>query len=136
MWFASALVAFISGDGPDELEPYPIRFIQHELRLRLEVGKIVSGFSIKQLQRFGDASSIAIIKILGHEQLTIPEVASRVLPIIHTSFSSPEEISLEADRHPRVTLLLLAFMIHQIPDPEIQKNIQQTREFVLSKTIY
>jgi hypothetical protein len=136
MWFVSALVAVISRDGPDELDPYHIRFIDHELRVRAGVGKGVSGFSAKQLQRFGDASSIAIIKILGHEQLIIPEVASRVLPIIDLSFSYPELIARETDKHPKVTLLLLAFLIHQIPDPEIQKNIQQTREFVLSKTMY
>lgn len=133
----SALVvcASVSRNDPDEgSEPYPIRIVEFELRMRSGRRKMIHAYSLKELHRLGDAVSIALVKLLGHQRLTDPEVLTSFLPIVQAAFAHPDLVSRESDRHPRITLLLLNYLRQNVPDLKAQKDIQQTEEFVRAKT--
>jgi hypothetical protein len=124
-----------SGNDPEQAEPYAIKIVEFELRMRSGGRKIIHGYSLKELHRLGDGVSIAIIKILDRPHLTDPQVVGSFLPIIEAAFAYPDLILRETDKHPRISLLLLDYLSHNVPDLEIQKDIQRTREFVTKKTV-
>jgi hypothetical protein len=89
----------------------------------------------KNLLRLGDATSIAIVKLLSEGDLSNPQIVESFLPVIRQSFSYPQLISVDVDKRPKVTLFLLKYLEQQnIPDAQTQRDIEETIKFVKDKT--
>lgn len=133
--FFSLLVFCASLGGQShtpEPDPYHVDAVKADLQSRSTGPMIFSAY--KHMARLGDDASIAILKILDERDLTNPEMVKRFLGTIRTSFSSPQFISREEDKKPKVTVLLLNYLRLTVPDPQTQKDIQDTLEYVKRQT--
>jgi hypothetical protein len=84
----------------------------------------------KELGWLGDASAVALTKILGGKILEEHDVES-ALQVITLSYEDPRVVSIEADREPRTTLLLLRYLDLAASNAGAKKKIASTRAFVL-----
>ncbi|HEY2168275.1 MAG TPA: hypothetical protein VGJ30_01515 [Candidatus Angelobacter sp.] len=92
-----------------------------------------SSFSEKQAGRLGDRVSIALMKIYQEDELIKPDNVKRYLPVIGDAFRNPSLISAE-DRTPRVTIVLLKFLMAQVHDRRLKDAIAQTERAIRDKT--
>jgi hypothetical protein len=88
----------------------------------------------KQLQRRGDAVSVALLKILDDRDLKEDRTVEAVLDLVRQAFSSPKLISLEEDKKPKVTMFLLKYLQRSISDAKTLQDIEETVRFVNEKT--
>jgi hypothetical protein len=103
---------------PQDLQPegpYSVTTIRNFLDFPDSLG---SGFAEKRINRLGDGASIALMKILSSDQLQDPVLEDRILIILDMAFQAPAIVRPE-DRHPKVTLLLLNYLILSKP-PDAQ----------------
>jgi hypothetical protein len=118
----------------EDADPYSIRVVKDALAMRSGGQIVIRSWSQKHLSRLGDSVSIALLKILEGSDLKNPEKVRDLLPIVRDSFSQPQFISIEADRKPKVTLFLLDHLRQNIADAQVQREIEQTMEFVKERT--
>jgi hypothetical protein len=123
----------LAGQAAPE-DPYSISFVQANLRIALKGPGPEIPSVAKNFQKLGDGVSIALIKILDDRQIAEPKTVEIFLPLIRQSFSYPSLISLEVNKTPRVTMLLLTYLERVVSEPNLQRNIEQTAEFVKQKT--
>lgn len=83
----------------------------------------------KELARLGDASAVAITKVVAGKPLGEQDVEHMLL-IITLSYSGPRVIEASADRNPRTTLLLLNYFDLAISDPKLKAKVATTRAYV------
>ncbi len=124
----SAVPNFAATDDDD---PYSVRAVK-EL-LKQPVG-FSSGFSEKQVQRLGDRLSIALLKIYTEEELTNPETIKRYLPLIQDAFRFPKLVPLSGDQQPRVTVILLEFLLSRVRDGNLKEQISRTERTIREGT--
>ena len=127
----SLLAQTCSGGSQEEGEPYSIEIVRIELQMRSR--GIFHGWSTRNLTSLGDRVSIALIKILNQQELMNPETIENYLPMIRDSFSHPENMSLESDRQPNVTALLLDHLLQNVSVAQTRIHIQQASDFVRAK---
>lgn len=130
----SLLLAIALGGQEKPPTPYAINVVQSALRTRSGGQKFILSQTAKSLARLGDCVSIALLKILEDRELTSPDKVRDFLPLIRDAFSHPEIISIEADKSPRVTLFLLNYVLQSTADAQMQHEIQQTIDFIRTKT--
>lgn len=130
------LLGFVASSGGQSgaADPYSINIVKFELQMRAGGRKVIHGFSQKRLYRLGDSVSIAILKILDEDELSRPEVVRDLLPIIRDAFEEPRLISIESDKSPRITMFLLDYVKMRIRDNQVSADIQETADYVTSKT--
>jgi hypothetical protein len=80
---------------------------------------------VKWLLRFGDASAVALTKILADKPIAEADIPA-ILIIVRDSYDSPVSIEDAADREPRTTLFVLSSLSHAATDPEAIKKIADT----------
>lgn len=114
-------------------DPYSIKFVEQNLHAASTTSGEWAGAG-KDFQRLGDGISIALLKILGQQDLTKPEVVKRFLPLIRQSFSYPSIISIQADKDPKVTLFLLGYLENNLSDLGVRQEVRETISFVNQKT--
>jgi hypothetical protein len=92
------------------------------------------GFSISWLEkrqnRLGDLNAIALLKLLGEQELLESPTLLRSLGIMRGAFSAPCLIEIPADRKPSVTLFVLRDLERQVRDERIRQKILETISFV------
>jgi hypothetical protein len=131
----SLLILVLSSTGQNaEPDPYCISIVKFELQMRSGGRYVIHSWSQKRLYRLGDGVSDALLKILEDSDLKNPQTVRDLLPIIRDAFTQPYLIAVEADKKPKVTTFLLDYLRQNVPDPQAQLDIQQTVEFVKSKT--
>jgi hypothetical protein len=111
---------------------YSVRLVQTALNEGSQ-GFVVSVVG-KQLSRLGDGASIALLKILDDHDFANSRTVEGCLLVIRASFSSPQIVSNEIDRRPKVTLFLLKYAKENNSDPQVRKHVQETIEFVERST--
>jgi hypothetical protein len=74
--------------------------------------------------------SIALIKILGEEDLVDPKKVKSFLPMIQDAFAYPDLIVRDMDKKPTVTIVLLKYLVQNVTDSDAQKEIQRTLAFI------
>jgi hypothetical protein len=121
------------GDQSGKPDAYSLALVRMELQMRSGGRRVLHGFSQKRLARLGDGVSIGILKLLDDEVLSKPQTVRDFLPIIRDAFASPEFISIETDKTPRVTLFLLDFLGEKVTDAQTKQQIEETVDFVKSK---
>jgi hypothetical protein len=80
----------------------------------------------KVLASLGDMAAVLVTKELRDKQPT-PTAVQNVLLVISSSFSDPHSIRVFADREPRTTLFLLAYLDEVVTDETLKKKIAELR---------
>jgi hypothetical protein len=79
----------------------------------------------KDLNRLGDASAVALTKVIGGRDLDSSEIRQALL-VLSLSFDAPRLIARDSDRNPRSALFLLQYLKHLPADAELKGRIEQT----------
>ena len=113
-------------------DPYSLNLVEGVMK---HYGHLSTGWEDKGLPRLGDKGAIALIKLSSLDSWKDRGHVRMALGIIRDAFSRPELIEDPSDKHPSVSVLLLAWLksIHQ-KDPETLGDIEQTRQFVEGQT--
>ncbi|MFZ0819737.1 MAG: hypothetical protein WAM91_06685 [Candidatus Acidiferrales bacterium] len=126
-------VSPILGQSPREADPYLLHFVAATYAMRLQDPSFTDSSFERNIVSLGDGLAIAILKNLDDSELMKPRSAEAVLSLIQRSFSHPEAISIEVDRKPRITMLLLE-RLQKLKDPAIRKQVGETIVFVQQRT--
>lgn len=86
----------------------------------------------KQLRRLGDATAVALTKVIGGRALNQHDVQP-VLLMLELSFSDFRFVEISADRQPRTTLVLLNYLDSVTSNTELKAKIGSTRTYVLGQ---
>src|SRR5580704_7305786 len=117
---------------PPRNDPYSLQNVRNAMK-NLEVG-VVFGGDMKTIPRLGDACSIAILKSVDQPQLFEPKTVEVVLAMVNNAFAHPENISIEEDKNPKITMFLLSYLLDKVNAPELQSRIRWTIQFVKQQT--
>ena len=88
-----------------------------------------TGWDEKDLNKFGDASAVALTKLLAGQQINADQVKEGLL-IISLSFEAPKLIGIDADRQPRTALFVLNYFDSLPVGTELKSEIAATRKRV------
>jgi hypothetical protein len=127
VWLFSSTPLFAQVNSED---PYDLDFVRANLRTT----SITMPAITKNFQRLGDAISVALIKIFDEKDLRDAKTVNGFLPLIRESFSYPSIISLDVNKKPRVTMLLLDYLKQNIADAQSKRDIQMTIDYVHRQT--
>src|SRR5438034_248759 len=131
--FASGVCA--QGALPDDVNgPYGIPAVKRALEDQFPPPGAWYGVTEKHLNRLGDRASIALIKLLDDQDLKHSEKVIRVLQIIRHSFLYPKMITMEDDRKPKFTMILLEHMEALLTDPDLKREASAVKTFVKNQT--
>jgi hypothetical protein len=114
--------------------PYGIPAVKRALEDQFPPPSAWYGVTEKHLNRLGDRSSIALIKLLDDEDLRNPKKVIRALQIIRHSFLYPKMITLEEDRKSKFTLIFLEHLETVLRDPSLKREVSEVRKFVRDQT--
>lgn len=98
-------------------------------RLLRETPEFSTGFSEKQANRLGDKVAVALLQIYTKEELRDRENVRKFLPLIRSSFLSPNAIPAR-DRKPVTTLRLLVSLEKEERDPALRAEISELVAFI------
>lgn len=91
-----------------------------------------NGVFVKWLPRFGDASAVALTKLLADKPIAHADIPA-ILIVVRDSYDSPISIEDAAERQPRTTLYLLRSLSQATKDPKILASIEETAVYVKSQ---
>jgi hypothetical protein len=131
--FIIPLMALPSHAQEDQ-DPYSIATVKFEIRMRSGDVSVRHGFTQRQLARLGDGISVALIKILDEQQMLDLGTLGAVLPMIREAFSQPALITINANKQPQITLLLLDRIRQKVSDRRTLEQIGETITFVKEHT--
>jgi hypothetical protein len=83
----------------------------------------------KELGWLGDASAVALTKIIGGRALDGADIRS-ILMVVTMSYAAPSVVAAQSDREPRTTLFLLRSLDLSTADPALKRQIAATRVYV------
>jgi hypothetical protein len=133
--FAFSAGVCAQGALPDDVNgPYGIPAVKRALEDQFPPPSAWYGVTEKHLNRLGDRSSIALIKLLNDEDLRNPKTVIRVLQIVRHSFLYPKMITMEDDRTPKFTLIFLEHLDAVLQDPALKREVSEVRRFVVAQT--
>ena len=112
-----ALIASLVAQS-DDPDASSMNIVRNALASRAGKEGIIHSWSQKQLSRLGDATSIALIRILDERDLGNPATVRDILPLIRDSFIGTQLITGEENRKPKVALLLLNYLRQVNADTE------------------
>src|SRR5579862_9085858 len=87
------------------------------------------GRFVRWLPRFGDASAVALTKLLADKPIADADIPA-ILIVVRDSYDSPISIEEAADREPRTTLFVLSSLSHATTDSDTIKKIADTAAYV------
>jgi hypothetical protein len=83
----------------------------------------------KELGWLGDASAVALTKIIGGKAIEEGDIGPMLL-VVTLSYSAPRIVKIESDREPRATLFLLHSLDLSTTDTRLKEKIYATRRYV------
>jgi hypothetical protein len=89
-----------------------------------------SSWTEKQVNRYGDRTAVALVKIYTMDELKEAKNLRLVLPVVRSSFYALQATQVPSDQRPDVTLLLLKQLLNEVTDQELKTDISQTIVFV------
>ena len=90
-------------------------------------GALWEGQQTKEMRRGGDATAVALTKVIGEKNLGDNEV-ERALDILQAAFSDLSWVSDPADREPRTALFVLQCLDKPGRDPALRQKIAITKK--------
>jgi hypothetical protein len=91
-----------------------------------------NGVFVKWLPRFGDASAVALTKLLADKPISDADIPA-ILAVVSDSYNAPIGIEDAADRKPRTTLYLLCSLSWLAKNPKTRALIDETTAYVKSQ---
>jgi hypothetical protein len=88
-----------------------------------------NGVFVKWLPRVGDASAVALTKLLADKPIADVDIPA-ILTVLSDSYDSPASIEDATERQPRTTLYLLRSLSYLTRDPKNIGRIGETTAFV------
>jgi hypothetical protein len=89
--------------------------------------QMYTSWDAKELNKLGDASAVALTKLLGGRSHFTPEEVTQVLLILRLSFSEPRMIEADSDAQPRTALFVLNYL-GELPLPsELKEKVAAAR---------
>lgn len=128
----SSWIVDIRSEPRTESDCYEAKMVRNwvELPLGLPEG---SSFLEKYVYRGGDQVATGIVQGFSREELLNRNRLDRILSVVRLSFSQPQFIVRADAKKPRVTMLLLYFLEHEVSDKDAQKKIVETEKYVSSQ---
>jgi hypothetical protein len=93
---------------------------------------VYNSFVARSLSRLGDASSVALTRLLADKPIADADIPA-ILLVVRDSYDSPISIQDAAERQPRTTLYLLRSLSQGTKDPKIVASIEETTAYVRSQ---
>lgn len=84
---------------------------------------------VKELGWLGDASAVAVTKIIGGRALEERDIEP-ILLVVTLSYGAPRLVKSDSDREPRTTLFLLHSLDLSTADPKLKGKIDAARSYV------
>jgi hypothetical protein len=84
---------------------------------------------VKELGWLGDASAVALTKIIGGRTPDARDIESMML-IVTLSYGAPGIVKIDSDREPRTTLFLLHYLDLATSDARVRERIASTQTYV------
>jgi hypothetical protein len=91
---------------------------------------IILSMHEKAVGRLGDRAAVGLIRHLGAQGPATPQELERILNVIKMAFAVPEAISSDADRDPKATSLLLAYLSSLPMSGDSKTEVENTRAYV------
>ena len=111
-------------------QTYPEETVQIALKQAEQGG--YTGVTEKRLGRLGDASAVALTKLLADKPIADAGIPP-ILLVVKLSYSFPEGVEDAAERQPRTTLYLLRSLSQATKDPKLVSSIDETAAYVKSQ---
>jgi hypothetical protein len=121
-----SLLFLSAASGQDD--PYSEALVRDAL-----TSHVTTSFSEKALSRLGDRAAVGIIRTLDDRELGDPSDAKRILWLLETAFSVPENIQVREDRTPKATLFLLHYIAESPVGRGLADEIERTKHAIQSK---
>lgn len=105
---------------------------EHTLQQTIEAflfGGFSDGWGDKQMRRAGDATAVALTKVISDHALDNSQVDD-ALYMLDMAFSDPGLIESPPDRDPKTTLFVLRYLDLSTHDAALKAKIEQTRKHV------
>lgn len=132
MCLMALMAAMLPSSQSEKDDPYSVGTVR--AALREQSTGVFNSWTQKYLDRLGDGASIAILKGLSERELLDPQTLKSLLPIIHDAFSEPQFISLDLNKQPQITILLLNHLLSRAANPAERQEIQRTIDYVTVQT--
>jgi hypothetical protein len=84
---------------------------------------------VKELGWLGDASAVALTKIISGRTLEARDIESMLL-IVTLSYGAPGIVKADSDREPRTTLFLLHYLDLATSDAGVREKVATTQTYV------
>jgi hypothetical protein len=84
---------------------------------------------VKELGWLGDASAVALTKVVGGRALEERDIEPLLL-VITLSYNAPGIVKIDSDREPRTTLFILQSLELSTSNPRLKEKIKTTRGYV------
>lgn len=91
-----------------------------------------NGVFVKRLPQFGDASAVALTKLLADKPIADADIPA-ILIVLRDSYDSPVGIEDAGERKPRTTLYLLRSLLWLTKEPKNRALIEETTAYVKSQ---
>ena len=126
MVLGAGQLGFCQGDSQD---PYAEKLVTSFVSL--PGTPILYSMQEKAVNRLGDRAAIGLIRYLGAEAPSTSKQVERILGVIKMAYAAPAAITSDADRQPKATLLLLAYLNYSPVSNKMRIDLEQTRTYVL-----
>jgi hypothetical protein len=84
---------------------------------------------VKELGWLGDASAVALTKVIGGRALEDHDIEPMLL-VVTLSYSAPRIVKIDSDREPRTTLFLLQSLELSTTNSRLKEKIKTTRSYI------
>ncbi len=108
----------------------PEATVQQALENTMEGG--YNSLDVRRLGWLGDASAVALTKIIGGKTPDDRETRGMLL-VIFLLYSGPRVVTNASDRQPRTTLFLLRYLDLATKDAKVREKIASTRAYVIDQ---
>jgi hypothetical protein len=105
-------------------EPSPEAVVNTVLSRATE--QMYTSWDAKELGKLGDASAVALTKILGGREPTVDEIG-QIVVIIRLAFNQPRMITVRLDAQPRAALFVLKYLDSLPSSSGLKDKIAQAR---------
>lgn len=92
---------------------------------------IILSMQEKAVGRLGDRAAVGLIRHIGAQVPATPQELGRILNVIKMAYAVPEAISSDADRDPKATSLLLAYLSSLPMSGNSKAEVENTRAYVV-----
>lgn len=115
------------GSAHAQQDPYSEGFMHDVL-----ASDVTTSHTEKALSRLGDRAAVAVMRSLADRDMNDPAQVKKILWVLQSAFSVPQNINEPVDRTPKASLFLLHCLREAPANRGLLDDIESTRGAVLS----